>query len=151
MTAGRNKGATTRPGTLPPEDLELLPAVAAALRESMRWGKRRLPRTTAAGCVLAADILDDMAAGRDPRARFDAGKSTRRRDMIAGKVMDRFGAGLCFADAIKEVAAELAMDEKSVRRHLRNRDREEWPGGIVWVRADGARSKRLPRNQKDTD
>lgn len=147
LAARRNKGATTRPGTLPPEFLELLPAVVAALR---RGG---IPGTTIAGCGVAADALDDMVAGRDPRMRFDAGKSTRRRDMIAGKVMDCFRAGRCFADAVKEVAAELATDEVNVRRHLRNHLREIWPGSIVHVREDGTREAwpKPLRSQTDID
>lgn len=130
---GAPSGASTRPGTLPPEYLELLPAVAAALRA------RHIPGTTAAGRAVAADVLDDMAARRDPRARFDAGKSTRKRDMFATAVLDQFSAGRGFAQAIKSVAAEYAVTERNVREHLRGYLAELWPGPITHARPDGTR------------
>lgn len=124
---------STRPGTLVPESLELLPAVAAALREA----RHRLPGTSIAGCCIAADILEDMAAGRDPRARFDAGKGARVRDWTARLVLAKLQAGASIAEAVRTVAGETGRDVKTVRRHLQAFARESWPGPVVWRRADG--------------
>jgi len=116
-----------------PESLELLPAVAAALREA----RHRLPGTSIAGCCIAADALDDLAAGRDPRARFDAGKSTRVRDWTARLVLAKLEAGASIAEAVRAVAGETNRDARTIRRHLRAFARESWPGPAMWRRADG--------------
>lgn len=120
---------STRPGKYPPEFLQWLPAVAEAMR-----GMPTPKRCTSAGWALAPAILEAVAADTDPRALFDAGKSTRMRDWTAEAVLRQFNDGKTIPDAIRAVAVETGRDEKTVRRHLRAYERELWPGGIKWAR-----------------
>ncbi len=118
---------STRPGTLPPELLDWLPAVAEAMRSI------RAPRpATAGGWALAAELLEDLAQGRDPRARFDASKSTKRRDRIAELVLAELRKGATMPEAKRTVAAGERLDEKTVAKHLRAYSRELWQGGFTW-------------------
>lgn len=124
---------STRPGTLDPYFLTLLPAVADALRKS-----RAPVGVTPAGWGIAADVLDAVADSRDPRELFDKGKNTRVRDWTAEAVLERFNAGASLRDAVRAVAAETQRDEKTVQRHLREYGKAQWPAGVEWTRSDGS-------------
>lgn len=119
---------TTRPGSLDPYFLELLPAVAAALRA------HRLPGCTAAGQGIAAEVIETLARGDDPRSLFDMGKSHAVRDWTAEAVLKHYNEGMPMPDAIRRVAADTERTERTVTRHLRAYEQELWPGGITWRR-----------------